>query len=140
MFFSVNDLTGVPGLPGTVQGIRWTLNRATEQYPEWRRKRAGTKAFEYHIDCLPAEVQKFLRDRQIRKLLNDASEPAIAERLAGKNIVIREELANLQQFPALVSREVQALTDKQRLIIGARCLLCEEVDKLREHAGMGRNA
>ncbi|EMZ1070265.1 hypothetical protein ABC498_004258, partial [Salmonella enterica] len=69
MFFSVNDLTGVPGLPGTVQGIRWTLNRATEQHPEWRRKRAGSKAFEYHIDCLPAEVQKVLRERLLKQLM-----------------------------------------------------------------------
>ncbi|ECC9576494.1 DDE-type integrase/transposase/recombinase [Salmonella enterica subsp. houtenae] len=140
MFVVAKELVGIPGLPVTTKGIREALIRFSGQHPELVRRRAGTKAFEYHIDCLPAEVQKFLRDRQIRKLLNDASEPAIAERLAGKNIVIREELANLQQFPALVSREVQALTDKQRLIIGARCLLCEEVDKLREHAEMGRNA
>ncbi|EBP5354246.1 transposase, partial [Salmonella enterica subsp. enterica serovar Oslo] len=140
MFVVAKELVGIPGLPVTTKGIREALIRFSGQHPELVRRREGTKAFEYHIDCLPAEVQKFLRDRQIRKLLNDASEPAIAERLAGKNIVIREELANLQKFPALVSREVQALTDKQRLIIGARCLLCEEVDKLREHAGMGRNA
>ncbi|EJM9153891.1 transposase [Salmonella enterica] len=140
MFFSVNDLTGVPGLPGTVQGIRWTLNRVTEQNPGWRRKRAGSKAFEYHIDCLPAEAQKVLRDRLAKQLLDDASVPAVVDGKASKNLAVRQSLEVMVKCPELALREVQSLTDKQKAIADARILLAAEVHKLRNFGGMGRTA
>ncbi|EAW3718814.1 DDE-type integrase/transposase/recombinase [Salmonella enterica] len=140
MFFSVNDLTGVPGLPGTVQGIRWTLNRVTEQNPGWRRKRAGSKAFEYHIDCLPAEAQKVLRDRLAKQLLDDASVPAVVDGKASKNLAVRQSLEVMVKCPELALREVQSLTDKQKAIADARILLAAEVHKLRNFGGMTRTA
>lgn len=140
MFYSVNDLIGVPGLPGTVQGIRWTLNRATKQNPEWRRKREGSKAFEYHIDCLPAETQKTMRARLARQVMDDASLQAVVERKAGKNVAVRQELEIMVKCPELALREVQTLTDKQKAIADARILLATEVHKLREYGSMSRTA
>ncbi|EJE3013622.1 transposase, partial [Escherichia coli] len=140
MFYSANELAGLPGLPGTVQGVRWTLNRITETHPEWKRKREGTKAFEYHIDCLPAEAQKVLRKRLTHQVLEDAQLPAVVEQKAVKNVAVRDELEVMVKCPELALREVQSLTDKQKAIADARILLATEVHKLREYAGMTRKA
>ncbi|EIM6236133.1 transposase, partial [Escherichia coli] len=140
MFYSANELAGLPGLPGTVQGVRWTLNRITETHPEWKRKREGTKAFEYHIDCLPAEAQKVLRKRLTHQVLEDTQLPAVVEQKAVKNVAVRDELEVMVKCPELALREVQALTDKQKAIADARILLATEVHKLREYAGMTRKA
>lgn len=52
MFLSANDIVGLPGMPGTVQRGRYVLNKAAGDVDALKRKREGTKAFEYHIDCL----------------------------------------------------------------------------------------
>ncbi|EDE2674726.1 transposase [Salmonella enterica subsp. enterica] len=130
MFFSVNDLTGVPGLPGTVQGIRWTLNRATEQNPEWRRKREGTKAFEYHIDCLPEQAREIVKRRLFNQVVASA-EHCQADARVSVTSKARQELVLMQKCPALATREADKLTEQQRLIADARCVLVREVDRLR---------
>ncbi|EBR0461108.1 transposase [Salmonella enterica subsp. enterica serovar Abony] len=130
MFFSVNDLTGVPGLPGTVQGIRWTLNRATEQNPEWRRKREGTKAFEYHIDCLPEQAREVVKRRLFNQVVASA-EHCQADARVSVTSKARQELVLMQKCPALATREADKLTEQQRLIADARCVLVREVDRLR---------
>ncbi|HAZ3610476.1 TPA: transposase, partial [Escherichia coli] len=112
----------------------------TETHPEWKRKREGTKAFEYHIDCLPAEAQKVLRKRLTNQVLEDAQLPAVVEQKAVKNVTVRDELEVMVKCPELALREVQALTDKQKAIADARILLATEVHKLREYAGMSRTA
>lgn len=65
MFVSANELLGITGLPGTVQGIRLALNKWAGNADSMKRKRAGTKAYEYHIDCQPAEAQRVLRERHL---------------------------------------------------------------------------
>ncbi|EEA0729279.1 DDE-type integrase/transposase/recombinase [Salmonella enterica subsp. enterica serovar Newport] len=130
MFFSVNDLTGVPGLPGTVQGIRWTLNRATEQNPKWRRKREGTKAFEYHIDCLPEQAREVVKRRLFNQVVASA-EHCQADARVSVTSKARQELVLMQKCPALATREADKLTEQQRLIADARCVLVREVDRLR---------
>lgn len=130
MFFSVNDLTGVPGLPGTVQGIRWALNRATEQNPEWRRKREGTKAFEYHIDCLPELAREVVKRRLFNQVVASA-EHCQADARVSVTSKARQELVLMQKCPALATREADKLTEQQRLIADARCVLVREVDRLR---------
>ncbi|HCR2154493.1 TPA: Mu transposase C-terminal domain-containing protein [Enterobacter asburiae] len=57
MFVTVNELVGVPGLPTTLQGLRYSLKKCADNSPELVRKRAGSKAFEYHISVLPPEVR-----------------------------------------------------------------------------------
>ena len=42
MFVTVNELIGLPGLPGTVQGVRYTLNKCAAGLPEMMRRRQGT--------------------------------------------------------------------------------------------------
>ncbi|HGC0769628.1 TPA: Mu transposase C-terminal domain-containing protein [Escherichia coli] len=136
----MRDCLGLSGFPSAEKNIRARLDRLAENNPEWKRKREGTKAFEYHIDCLPAEAQKVLRKRLTHQVLEDAQLPAVVEQKAVKNVAVRDELEVMVKCPELALREVQALTDKQKAIADARILLATEVHKLREYAGMTRKA
>ncbi|SSH67805.1 Uncharacterised protein [Klebsiella pneumoniae] len=40
MFVTVNELVGVPGLPTTQQGLRYSLKKSAGNSPELVRKRA----------------------------------------------------------------------------------------------------
>ena len=137
-WFTLNELTGLQGLPKTVQGITQKAKRAN-----WtRRRKSGVqgKIYEYHISSLPKDVQKVLRQRLTHQVLEDAQLPAVVEQKAVKNVTIRDELEVMVKCPELALREVQALTDKQKAIADARILLATEVHKLREYAGMTRKA
>jgi len=78
MFATVNELVGLPGLPGTPQGIRAMMGKLVKDNQALVRKRQGSKAFEYHIDSLPPVTQKALRDRQVKELMKnqDAALPS----------------------------------------------------------------
>ncbi|HFS8942384.1 TPA: transposase domain-containing protein [Enterobacter roggenkampii] len=59
-----NELAGVAGLPTTPRRTRDTLEKLVAGRSELRRKREGTKAFEYHISALPPQVRaEFLSTR-----------------------------------------------------------------------------
>ncbi|EDQ6174690.1 DDE-type integrase/transposase/recombinase [Salmonella enterica subsp. enterica serovar Minnesota] len=140
MWVTAKECAGIKGFPSAEKNARIRLERATEQHPEWRRQRVGSKAFEYHIDCLPAEAQKVLRDRLAKQLLDDASVPAVVDGKASKNLAVRQSLEVMVKCPELALREVQSLTDKQKAIADARILLAAEVHKLRNFGGMTRTA
>ncbi|EAA5550365.1 transposase, partial [Salmonella enterica subsp. enterica] len=140
MWVTAKECAGVKGFPSAEKNIRIRLERATEQNPEWRRKRTGSKAFEYHIDCLPADAQKVLRTRLAKQLLDDASVPAVVDGKASKNLSVRQSLEVMVKCPELALREVQSLTDKQKAIADARILLAAEVHKLRNFGSMTRTA
>uniref|UniRef100_UPI00244E53AF DNA-binding protein n=1 Tax=Rahnella sp. ChDrAdgB13 TaxID=1850581 RepID=UPI00244E53AF len=72
MFIVAKELLGVVGLPATVKGIREALCRLSAGTPEWVRKREGTKAFEYHVDCLPEEARKVVQARAAQRVLAES--------------------------------------------------------------------
>ncbi|EJF9114399.1 transposase, partial [Salmonella enterica] len=61
---TVLELSGVHGLPSTPRGIRKLAKKSGWVF----RKRAGSKAFEYHIDCLPEQAREIVK----RRFLNQA--------------------------------------------------------------------
>lgn len=143
MFFVVKELVGLPGMPKTEKGIREALARRTNGAAELVRKREGSKAFEYHIDALPAETQEVLRQRHYQEVMEAPAEtaapaPAVID-TKKSTIKPREALQVLQQCPALLEREVSQLTSKQKQIADARAALAQEVMKLIDQAGMSRN-
>ncbi|WP_241825918.1 Mu transposase C-terminal domain-containing protein [Izhakiella australiensis] len=140
MYVTVNELAGMPGLPGTSQGLRLTLNKRTSGAPHLVRKRQGTKAFEYHVDCLPEETRRIVLERHYQQLLAsqtpvESGKPAQRPAHAPKS----QELALIRQCPALLEREISSLTDKQKQIADARAALAMEAERLR-NAGMSRAA
>jgi len=52
-WFTVQELVGLPGMPGTDRGVRRRVSRRATTY----RKRTKGKGFEYHISGLPIETQ-----------------------------------------------------------------------------------
>ncbi|EEA7258503.1 DDE-type integrase/transposase/recombinase [Salmonella enterica subsp. enterica] len=140
MWVTAKECAGIKGFPSAEKNARIRLERATEQHPEWRRQRVGSKAFEYYIDCLPVEMHKVLRDRRAKQLLDDASVPTVVDGKSSKNLAVRQSLEVMVKCPELALREVQSLTDKQKAIADARILLAAEVHKLRNFGGMTRTA
>ncbi|WP_275656468.1 DNA-binding protein, partial [Salmonella enterica] len=68
MYVTANDIVGLPGFPRTIQGARKALRVWAGKSEGEKRSRAGSRTIEYHIDCLPAEVQKVLRERHLKQL------------------------------------------------------------------------
>lgn len=60
MWFSAKEVMGTPVMPSSDVRTRSKLDRLTKNNPEFKRKRQGSKAFEYHIDCLPEETRMYL--------------------------------------------------------------------------------
>ncbi len=72
MWFLTKELLGLPGLPATASGFKYRADKEN-----WiKRKPNGVKgrSFEYHIDSLPAETQKHLRQQQAKAEIAAASE------------------------------------------------------------------
>lgn len=138
MFITVNELVGLPGLPGTQQGIRYAMNKLAANSPELMRKRSGTKAIEYHIDCLPADARDVIRQRHYQSVLEQSVGQAVDVPVKRSNTVKpTDELALMRQCPALIEREISALTARQKAVADARSALAMEVERLR-NAGMSR--
>lgn len=135
MFVVAKELLGVPGLPATAKGIREALCRFTEGSPALYRKRGGTKAFEYHVDCLPEQARQVVQARIARKLLAEsrAAMPAVVDcvcEVAVGGQKVQAELAIYRKCPALLDKKLRELTDNQKAVADARILLAQEVLRL----------
>ncbi|ARF51356.1 Mu transposase C-terminal domain-containing protein [Pantoea stewartii] len=135
MFFVAKELVGIPGLPVTEKGMREALNRYTAGNESLLRRREGTKAFEYHIDCLPDAAREVVKQRLLQRVIesDDAGEVAVSAGVVAKP---RLELRLMQDCPALAKREAGKLTEQQRKVADARCVLVMEVDRLRSLEGI----
>lgn len=127
MFVSVNELIGLPGVPGTVQGIRYAVKKwaSTDHY---KRQRPGTKAIEYNVDCLPEVTQKALRERYVAQLMEtepqETAKPVVRRRRDPDAI---SPLEAYRGSPQLMEERLNALTENQRQIADARIALVHEV-------------
>ncbi|WP_236851745.1 DNA-binding protein [Candidatus Sodalis pierantonius] len=132
MFVSINELIGLLGLPSTAQGMRLTLKKISTNSPDLVRKRSGTKAFEYHIDCLPEQTREIIKQRHYKSLIAQAPAQPVDESVKRSTAIkSRDELAIMRQCPALLDRKVQALNDHQKQIADARMMLAQEVIRLQ---------
>ncbi|WP_417880350.1 transposase domain-containing protein [Vibrio sp.] len=67
MYFTAKEIAGVTGMPKLERNCLAKLNNLFSQRdlnPEFKRKRQGTKAFEYHISILPLATQAALYKRE----------------------------------------------------------------------------
>lgn len=138
MFVTVNELMGLPGLPGTLQGLRFTLKKRAAGSPEMMRRRQGTKAFEYHINCLPDVAREAVQVRLARQVLAQsagADVPVVRSNVvkAGTGSQPSKELIGLyRNCPALMDNRLRELTDDQKKIADARMTLVREVLRLMQ--------
>ncbi|EMB4323654.1 transposase [Pluralibacter gergoviae] len=143
MFYVAKELVGIPGLPKTAKGIREALCRFSAGSEELVRKRSGSKAFEYHIDCLPKSAQHALRARQIKELMNGSPKElsaAPATEPVTPNAKGSEEskISVYRKCPALMEQKLNCLTAAQRQTADARMALVVEVLRLGELPGYSR--
>ena len=143
MFYVAKELVGIPGLPKTAKGIREALFRFSAGSEELVRKRTGSKAFEYHIDCLPEAAQKALRARQIKELMNGSPKelpvaPDTAPATPRTKGADESKIAVYRKCPALMEQKLNGLTAAQRKTADARMALVVEVLRLGELPGYSR--
>ncbi|EOD9000823.1 Mu transposase C-terminal domain-containing protein [Enterobacter hormaechei] len=136
--FSAEELAqmSLPGLPSTSRNIRERAKK--EGWSSQKRTGAGGGCT-YHVDSLPEEAKKVLLEKIYQSVLaTKSNEPSVRASKCGE-AKPRKELALIRQCPALLDREVNSLTEKQKQIADARAALALEVEKLRD-AGMSRTA
>lgn len=108
-WFSVQDLAGVAGMPGTEAGVR---KRATADGWNARAKAKG-KGQEYHLDSLPAETQRALRisagKRAAATAKKTAAAAAIAEQKGQKQAAKEASLAAYQRLSESNKAKVDAV-------------------------------
>ncbi|SDX55953.1 DNA-binding protein [Thiocapsa roseopersicina] len=77
-WYAISDLAGLPGMPGTVQGVLKMAKREG-----WKsRKRARGKGQEYAVASLPAATQE--------ALISSAAPKGAAKSLAMEDLIARE--------------------------------------------------
>lgn len=102
MLFSVNELVGMQGLPGTTQGLHLALKKRAGTALDLVRKREGSKAFEYHIDCLHADTQEAVRQRHFKSVLEQSGCKSDGLPIKRHSLVkTREKLEIMRQCSAL---------------------------------------
>lgn len=136
MFVSVNELVGLPGMPGTAQGVRYSIKKLASSEHFWR-KRAGSKTIEYSIDCLPPVTQRALRERHVAQLMATAPQEITLQppvkRERKQNVV--QPVEAYRGSPQLVEERLNALTENQRKVAEARIALVCEVLRISQEPG-----
>ncbi|EAM4507862.1 Mu transposase C-terminal domain-containing protein [Salmonella enterica] len=139
MFVSVNELIGLPGVPGTAQGVRYALKKwaSTDHH---KRQRPGTKAIEYSVNCLPEVTQKALRERYVAQLMVSEA-PQETAKLVVRRRRNPDAISPLEAYrgsPQLMEEHLNALTENQRQVADARAALVREVFLLEDKGNIGR--
>lgn len=111
-WYTSQELAGLPGLPGSVPGIRKLAARL-----EWEcRKRAASKAVEYPFACLPAETQAALMAKSVAEVM-----PAV--------VAEPEQAAAIKSAQTEI-RSSARLNDAQREVMVARLCFIREIERM----------
>lgn len=132
IWLTAKECIGLPDFPTQPQNIRSRLEKYSGGSDTFRRRRTGTKAFEYHIDCLPLAAQEVIKARFYAQAL-ETEVPVTAEQTAVKtprSEKLAGDLDIMRQCPALLDSKVGELTGNQKDIADARAMLAQEVLKL----------
>ncbi|HFW5144487.1 TPA: Mu transposase C-terminal domain-containing protein [Salmonella enterica subsp. enterica serovar Potsdam] len=140
MYVVAKELVGVPGMPATTKGIREALQRYVGGMSELTRRRSGTKAIEYSVDCLPEVTQKAIRERYIAQLM-EAEKPQEPAKPVIRRQRDPDAISPLEAYrgsPQLMEERLNALTENQRQVADARAALVREVFLLEDQGNIGR--
>ncbi|SKA66376.1 transposase domain-containing protein [Enterovibrio nigricans] len=86
MFVTAKDCLGLAGMPTRIHNVRNKLNKLALDHQ--KRKCEGSKAFEYHIDCLPEATRLFLIQRDAKKQADaiEVQAPAKSEQISSDEL------------------------------------------------------
>ena len=115
-WYSAKELAGLPGMPGTVQGVKAKAN--TQRWEAQKRMGRGG-GYEYAFSVLPKETQNALLLAQA-----DNAAPTPASTVAPPQ---EEQRPSQQQ-----------LTDAQRQVMGARVAFVREIERMSKMVSQQR--
>lgn len=133
-WYSVQELAGLPGMPGTERGVSKGLQKFL---PVARSKERG-KGREYPLSCLPKVTQAAL-------LAKELVAQGLPEQTAAAALNLPAPVS-ATPAPALPSRTLLPIchpadmSDRQRQVEGARKYVLAEVERLMLSAGCSREA
>lgn len=113
-WYTIQELAGLPGMPGTVPGVRKLADRAG-----WEgQRRLGSKAIEYSVAVLPKETQNALLVAQL------GTPPAPVE--------VPEPVTASYVYNERDGLSVSRLTDEQRAVMSARVSIVREIERMSQ--------
>lgn len=137
MYVIAKELIGAPGMPATTKGIRQALQRYVQGKSCCSRRRSGSKATEYSIDCLPEVTQQALRERYALQLMtqkvDESPVPVVTKARRSPDVV--DAVEAYRGSPQLMVERLNALTEKQRQVAEARIAIVSEVLKFAQQPG-----
>ncbi|ENA6118748.1 transposase, partial [Escherichia coli] len=137
MYVIAKELIGAPGMPATTKGIRQALQRYAQGKSCCSRRRSGSKATEYSIDCLPEVTQQALRERYALQLMTQKADesPAPVVTKARRSPDVVDAVEAYRGSPQLMVERLNALTENQRQVADARIAIVSEVLKFAQQPG-----
>ncbi|HBA8922232.1 TPA: transposase, partial [Escherichia coli] len=137
MYVIAKELIGAPGMPATTKGIRQALQRYAQGKSCCSRRRSGSKATEYSIDCLPEVTQQALRERYALQLMTQKADesPAPVVTKARRSSAVVDAVEAYRGSPQLMVERLNALTENQRQVADARIAIVSEVLKFAQQPG-----
>ncbi|MEG0007934.1 MAG: DNA-binding protein [Aeromonas sp.] len=117
-WFTSMDLVSLPGMPRTVQGVRYRAK--SEQFNS--RKCADGKGAEYHISSLPVETRRYLAEQAVAE-----QGQAVTDHAAGGKAMAKLLVSEVQLKPD-AGRKLLTLGDGARKKVDARLLILQAAD------------
>lgn len=113
-WFSAKEVAGLPQMPTTSRRARDELERLVNGQEHLKRKRTGTKGYEYHISLLPYEAQKKLIDlMHIEDKELDLPKPEPIESISFPYINFADEFVLIPGYRIQVFSGHGSLNDEQ---------------------------
>lgn len=106
LWVTAQEVAGLDGMPTTDRRCRDLLEQWSDGNEAVKRKRRGTKAFEYHVSILPKETLKNLPNAQDLPLKKVASKIPVLERIVINKEDV-EEFNFLEEFTLIPGYRVQ---------------------------------
>ncbi|TJU75213.1 transposase, partial [Escherichia coli] len=137
MWVTAKECVGLPDLPMMEHNIRHRLTKAAAGNAAMLRKRKGTKAIEFNIDCLPSGAQQVLRERYVLQLMTQKADesPAPVVTKARRSSDVVDAVEAYRGSPQLMVERLNALTENQRQVADARIAIVSEVMKVAQQPG-----
>lgn len=143
VWLTAKECSSLPGMPSMGHNIRNKLDKLAGGNDSLRRRRQGTKAFEYHVDCLPDAAREAVQARLARQLLAQSASLPVKATTKGELVTgaggekVQRELELYRKCPALLEKKLRELTDGQRKAGDARMVLVQEVLRLMDNNDNG---
>lgn len=111
MWLTVSEFVNCPKFPNTVRGCRITLDKLAKENPDIRRKKQGTKAYEYNINAFPESLK-----------------------VTVQTYVAKEFLGKTQNISpsSIKNNDLEHLTQNQRAVADARMSIVTYVQQLEQ--------